>query len=127
MHSWKVRRIPLYYVPNKLLSSEKTAHHLTLFFLFNDENQLFSSCSPFYQNKMQERGVQDVANRNKIKFEPCGDVVDQAFSQFNENSINNPDPQSQIENNQTPEADYPNENDSKDTETNKISAIPNFV
>ena len=34
---------------------------------------------------MQEQRVQDVANRNKIKFELCGDVADQAFSQFNEN------------------------------------------
>ena len=76
---------------------------------------------------MQEQRVQDVANRNKIKFELCGDVADQAFSQFNENWINNPDPQSQTENNKTPEAEYPNENDSKDRDTNKTSAIPNFM
>ena len=38
------------------------------------------------------------------------------FSQFNENSINNQDSHSQIENDETPGAEYPNENDSEDTE-----------
>ena len=64
---------------------------------------------------------------NKPKLEPYGDLVDQAFSQFNENSINNQDPHSQIENEETQEAEYPNENDSEDTETNKTSEIPNFM
>ena len=42
--------------------------------------------------------------------EPCGDLVDQAFSQFNENSFNNQDPHSQVENDETPVAEYLNEN-----------------
>ena len=118
----KVRRILRYHVPNKLLSPEKFAHHvMLLFFPFRDEKQLLSGCPPLYQNKLQEQGVQDFVNRNKIKFEPYGDLVDQAFSQFNENSINNQDPHSQIENDETPEAEYDNENDSEDTETNKTS------
>ena len=41
--------------------------------------------------------------------------------------VNNQDPHSQIENNETPWAEYPNENDSEDTETNKTSTIPNFM
>ena len=41
--------------------------------------------------------------------------------------INNQGPHSQIENDETPEAEYPNGNDSEDTETNKTSAIPNFM
>ena len=32
---------------------------------------------------------------NKIKFEPCGNLVNQAFSQFIENLINSQDPHSQ--------------------------------
>ena len=76
---------------------------------------------------MQEQGVQDVVNRNKIKLEPYGDLSNPAFSQFNENSINNQDPHSQIENDETPGAEYANENDSEDTETNKTSTIPNFM
>ena len=79
------------------------------------------------QNKQREQGVQDVVNKNKIKFQPYEDLLDQSFSQFKENSINNQDPQSQIENDETPGAEYLNENNSEDTETNKTSAIPNFM
>ena len=74
---------------------------------------------------MQE-GIQEVIT-NKIKFEPYGDLVDQASSKFNENLLNNKDPQSQIENHETPWAVYPNKNDSEETETNKHYAIPNFM
>ena len=41
--------------------------------------------------------------------------------------INNQGPYSQIENDETPEAEYPNKNDSEDTETSKTSAISNFM
>ena len=64
---------------------------------------------------------------NKTKLKPYGDLGDQAFSQFNENSINNQDPHSQIENEETPDAEYSNENDSEDTETKKTSEISNFM
>lgn len=40
--------------------------------------------------------------------------------------INNPDPDSQIENDERPVARYPNESDTEKRETNKNSAIPNF-
>ena len=100
---------------------------MLLFFPFRDEKQLLSGCPPLYQNKLQEQGVQDVVNKNKIKFEPYGDLLHQAFSQVNENSINNQDPHSQIQNDEKPGAEYPNENDSEDTETNKTSAISNFM
>ena len=68
---------------------------------------MLSGCPPLYQNKLHEQLVQDVVNRNKINFEPYGGLVDQAFSLFNENSINNQDPHSQTENDETPEAEYP--------------------
>ena len=48
-------------------------------------------------------------------------------SQFNKNSINNQDPHTQIENDEKSEAEYPNENDSEDIETNKTFAIPNVM
>lgn len=37
------------------------------------------------------------------------------------------DPHSQIANNKTPVAEYPNENDSEYTEGNRVFAIPNFM
>ena len=46
---------------------------------------------------------------------------------FNETLINNQDPHSQIENDETPEAEYPNGNDSEDTETKKTSAVLTFM
>ena len=105
----KVRQFLRYHKPNKHLFPEKFAHHvLLLFFPFRDKKML-SGCPPLYQNKLQQQGVQYVVNRNKIKFEPYGDLVDQAFSQFNEISINNQDPHSQIEKDGTPEAEYPND------------------
>ena len=64
----KVRTVLQYHVPNKLLSPEKFAHHvLLLFYPFRDEKELLSGFSPLYQNKLQEQGVQDVVNTNKIK------------------------------------------------------------
>ena len=61
----------------------KFSHHvLLLFHLFRDEKELLSSFSPMYQNKLQEEeeeGVQNVVNINKVKFEPHGDLVYQAF------------------------------------------------
>ena len=80
-----------------------------------------------YSVKLKLRRVQDGINRNKIKFEPYDDLVDQAFSAFNENSFNNQDQHSQIENYETPEVEYPNEIDSEDTETNKTSANSHFM
>ena len=56
---------------------------------------------------MQEQGVQDVVNINKIKFEPYGDLVDEEYSRLNEILINIQDPYSQIENDEIPGAEYP--------------------
>ena len=47
--------------------------------------------------------MHDVLNIKKIKFEPHGDFADQAFLQSNENLMNNKDPQTQNENDETPE------------------------
>ena len=67
-----------------------------------------------YQNKLQEKGIQDVVNINKMEFEPYDDLVDQVFLQFNANSINNQETHSQIENDETPGAEYSNESDSEE-------------
>ena len=72
-----------------------------------------------YQNKLQDHGVQDTVNMNKIKNESYGDLVDHDFLQFNKNLINNHDPFSLIENDETPGADYPSKKDSEDIDTNK--------
>ena len=73
------------------------------------------------------RVVQTVASMNKRNFKSYGVLVNQAFSQFNENPITNQDLHSQIEKNDTQGEDYPNESNSKDTERNTKSAILNFM
>ena len=98
-----------------------------LFYPFRDEKELLLGLPPLYQNKLQEQGAQDIVNFNKIKFERYGDLVDEVYSRFNETLINNQDPHSQIENDEIPGAEYLNNNDSEDTETNKILTIPTFM
>ena len=88
---------------------------------------MLSGLPPLYQHKLQEQGVQDVGNINKIKFEPYGDLVDEEYSRLNEILINIQDPCSQIENDEIPGAEYPNDNDSEDTEKSKTSTIPTFI
>ena len=126
MRYCKVRTVLQYHVPNKLLSPEKFAHHvLLLFYPFRDEKELLSGFPPLYQNKLQEQGVRDVVNTNKIKFvEPHGDFVDQAYSEFNETLINNQDPQSQTVNDETPGAEYSNESYSENREQTKLQQLP---
>ena len=48
-------------------------------------------------------------------------------SRLSETLINNQDTHSQIENDEIPGAEYPNDNDSEDTEINKTSTIPTFM
>ena len=67
-------------MPHRILSSEKNfSHVLLLFYPFRDEKELLSGVSPLHQNKLQEQGVQNVVNINKISFEPYSDVVHPLF------------------------------------------------
>ena len=86
MRCRKVRPIFWYDMPNKLSAWVKFAHYvLLLFYPFRDEKELLSGFSTLHQNKHGGQRVQVVVNMNKIKFESYVDLVDQAFSQFNEN------------------------------------------
>ena len=99
MRCRKVRKILQYHVPNKILYPEKFAHHvLLLLYPLKDEKGLLSGLPPLYQNKLQEQRIQDIVNLNTIKFQLYGDLVDGVYSQLNETLINNQDPHSQIEN-----------------------------
>ena len=89
------------------------------FFLPEMKNNCYQVFHHFFKTNYKKR--------NKIKFESYGDLVDQAFSHSNENSINNQDSHIKIENDETPGATYPTENDLEDAKTNKISAISTFM
>ena len=51
----------------------------------------------------------------------------QLIREFDENLINNQYPQNQTENDETAEAEYPKDSDSEREETNKTSALTNFM
>ena len=64
---------------------------------------------------------------NKIKFEPYGDLVHEAYSRYNANMLNSQDPFGQIENDEIGEAVCSNDQDDENTESNRNSEIPNFM
>ena len=116
MRCRKVRRILRCHVPNKLLSPETFTHYMMLLFF---RSELKSSCCQVVHHRIKTY----FKNEEIIKSDPDDDVDDGTFSQFNDNLINYQDSQSQTENKDTPEAEYASEN----TETNKTSAISNFM
>ena len=59
-----------------------------------------------YQNQLLEPGVRPVANSSKIKFELYGDLVDETYSRYNINIIENQDPFAETENNEKGEVVY---------------------
>ena len=112
---WRCRKVNFYLQKNLLI--------MRCFCFFH--SVMYNNCSHVVHqtNKLQEQGVQDLLNRSKIKFEPYGELVSQAFPQLIENLINNQDSHSQTEIDTTLEAKCFNENYSEDRETNKTSAI----
>ena len=83
---------------NKVLSQEKFAHHLLLLLLYIQRWKTISikSSTIVLNQTAKTRGL-DVINTNGIKYGLYGDLVYQDFPQFNQDAINNQDPQSQIE------------------------------
>ena len=73
--------------------------------------------------------MHDVVHLTKLKFVTYEDLLDHAFSQFNETLLTIEIQYSQTENDERPYTKYTNENDSeaKITKINKTSAIPNFM
>ena len=69
----KIRRILRYHVPNKLLSSK----NLLIIDVFVFSVQRWKTIAIRFSTKLQQQGVQDTVSRNKRKFEPYGDLIDQ--------------------------------------------------
>ena len=81
---------------------------------------------PLYQNKLLEPGVQTVANSNKIKSEPFGNLVDDSYSRYNANMLDNQDPFG-LTFDETGKAVYSNDQDDENTESKTNSVTPNFI
>ena len=64
----QVKAVLRYYVPNRYKYPEKYAHHLLfMFYPFHNEENLKSNDSGTFSEKLQESGVLDIVNRNKIR------------------------------------------------------------
>ena len=136
MQCQKVRRTLWYHMQSKHSSPEKFSYHVCSSNLCKSLlsaqrwNRIVIKSSTNISNKAPRAHgllVQDVVNQNKMKFDPYHDLVDQTFLQFNDNLINNQDPQNQIENKEKLGAKYPKESDSEERETNKTFALLNFM
>ena len=64
-------------------------------------------------------GAQTVLNSNEIMFEPYGDIVDEAYSHYNAYMLENQDPSCQIEDDETAETGYSNDQDDENAGSKK--------
>ena len=66
-----------------------------------------------------------VLNKNKQKFEPYADIVEEAFANFNHNLQPNQDPYGQIENDEFEDTSFSDKNEStSNVNTNEYSSVP---
>ena len=97
----KVKAVLRYYVPNRHKYPKKYAHHLLfMFHPFRNEDDLKSTVLGSYNEKLQEPGILEVVNRNKLIFEPHGDLVDTALLNLRTDLLHNSDAYSNQENDQ---------------------------
>ena len=78
---------------------------------------------PFVLTKTFEPSVQIVVDSNKIKFEPYDDLVEEVYSCYNADMLDNQDPVGQNGHDETGEAVYSNDQDNQNTETLQFSIL----
>lgn len=72
-----------YHLHNKHKYPGQYVHHLLLLFCpFRDESPLLSECDGTYKSKLIEQHILEIINRNKLIFEPPGNIFDSAFSSY---------------------------------------------
>lgn len=77
-----------------------------------------------YENKLQKERVPDVVKINKMKFQTCGDSVDQAHSRFDETLINKQDPHNQLKTLKHQRQNIPMEMIQKTQQETKLMQFP---
>ena len=78
-----LKKILRYHTPNHVSYPESYAHHLLiLFFPFRNESELLCLEQNNYSSKLNNPDVLQVVKDNKQKFEPCGNLVDEALLNF---------------------------------------------
>ena len=74
----KVRRVLRYHVPNKDRYPEKFSQILLfMFHPFRPTDELLTGTPPTYQNTLAYSSVLNAVNKNKQKFEPYPDIVEE--------------------------------------------------
>ena len=95
----KVKSALRYHIPNRHRYPEKYSHHvLFMSYPFRNEDDLRSSDTGLYMDKLLEEEVLNIVNHNKEIFEPYGQLVDDAIKSYRDDAINNQDACAQQEN-----------------------------
>ena len=85
-----VGRVLRYHVPSKDRYPQKFAHHLLfMFYPFRSEDELLTGNPPTYQNTLVCTSVLSAVSKNRWKFEPYADIVEEAFVNLNHNLESN--------------------------------------
>ena len=83
MRCRNVKKILRYHTPNPAVNAEAYAHHLLmLFYPFRKESELLCEENMTYVSKLNNKEVLDVVNRNKVIFEPWGELVESSLRKF---------------------------------------------
>ena len=88
----RCRKVPLVlrlYEPNRNKHPEEFAHHLLMLYMpFRNEDELLSENNSYIE-KLNEPGVLNIINRNRLLIHPYSDLVDEALVRFrNDMTIN---------------------------------------
>ena len=76
MRCRNVKKVLRYHIPNPVVNAEAYAHHLLMFFYpFRNESDLLCEENLTYVSKLNDEEVTNIANRNKMIFEPWGELV----------------------------------------------------
>ena len=78
-----VKKVLRYHTPNPAVNAEAYAHHLLiLFYPFRKESDLLCEDNLTYISKLNNEEVTVTVNRNKMIFEPWGELVESSLRQF---------------------------------------------
>ena len=125
----KVRRGLIYHGPNKDKYPDKFAHHLLfMFYQFRSEDESLTGNTPTYRNTLACSSILNAISKNRQKFGPYADIVEEAFVNLNHNLQSNQNPYGQIENDETKDTSFSDKKENaSNVNTNEDSSEPFYV
>ena len=83
MRCRNIKKVLRYHILNPAVNAEAYAHHLLiLFYPFRKESDLLCEDNLTYVSKLNDEEVTNIVNRNKMIFEPWGELVESSLRQF---------------------------------------------